>query len=134
MLVVIVYNLISNQSIFRSKNSRTSSSTRPSTGPIVNATVEEKLRFLDSAKGATSNVSAYARLLDSLDHKCKQSRSHIGDMAVLGQKTLKERKNIDLKILRFLQLMDDSIPNVSEATDVNCAETAALLIQLVERP
>ena len=74
------------------------------------------------------SIGTYAGLLDSLDAKCSEERSLIGDQAVRATQLLAE-EGIRITVLTGLQGMDASIPE--ESTTVDCAEIAAAWITLI---
>ncbi len=74
------------------------------------------------------SISTYARLLDSLDEKCEEERSLIGDQAVLATELLAD-EGLSITVLEGLQGMDGSIPE--ESPTLYCAEIAAACITLV---
>ena len=74
------------------------------------------------------SIGTYAGLLDSLDAKCSEERSLIGDQAVRATQLLAE-EGISITVLTGLQGMDASIPE--ESTTVDCAEIAAAWITLI---
>ena len=74
------------------------------------------------------SIGTYAGLLDSLEAKCSEERSLIGDQAVRATQLLAE-EGIRITVLTGLQGMDASIPE--ESTTLNCAEIAAAWITLI---
>ena len=74
------------------------------------------------------SIGTYASLLDSLDGKCSEERSLIGDQAVVAAQLLADA-GIVVSILEALQGIDDSIPEESPVQ--TCAEIAAALLTLV---
>lgn len=97
---------------------------------------EAKLAAIDqgSTVVSRSRIRDYGRPLNRLDQKCKEPRERIADYAVKGVELLKEKKNVRMSILRFLQAMDESIPKGSESLDLSCAEITALLVTMIDRP
>jgi hypothetical protein len=71
--------------------------------------------------------------LDGLDRKCKEDRTQIGAFAVKGVELLAEKK-VTMTHLKFLESMNDSMPEGSETLNLSCAEIAALLATMIERP
>ena len=71
------------------------------------------------------SIGTYARLLDSLDEKCEEERSLIGDEAVQATELLAD-EGISITVLTGLRVMDGSIPE--ESPTLNCAEVAAAWI------
>jgi hypothetical protein len=96
---------------------------------------EAKLAALDAHSKTVqhSAIREYARLLDDLDRKCKEDRDRIGDVAVKGVQLLAE-KNIAMTHKMFLQSMNDSMPKGSETRNLGCAEIAAFLVTMIDRP
>jgi len=80
-----------------------------------------------------SAIREYARLLDDLDSKCRENRDRIGDVAVKGVQLLAE-KNVAMTHKKFLQSMIASMPKGSETLDLGCAEIAAFLVTMIDRP
>ena len=74
------------------------------------------------------SIGTYARLLDSLDEKCEEERSLIGDQAVRATELLADA-GIRVTALEGLQGIDGSIPE--ESPTLNCSEVAAAWIVLV---
>ncbi len=74
------------------------------------------------------SIDTYAGLLDSLDAKCSEERSLIGDQAVRATQLLAE-EGIAVSALEALQGIDGSIPE--ESPLLSCAEVGALWIALV---
>ncbi len=74
------------------------------------------------------SIGTYAGLLDSLDVKCSEERSLIGDQAVRATQLLAE-EGIAVSALEALQGIDESIPE--ESPGFSCAEVAAAWITLL---
>ncbi len=74
------------------------------------------------------SIGTYAGLLDSLERKCSEERSLIGDQAVVATQLLAD-EGIIVSILEALQGIDDSIPE--ESPVLTCAEIAAAWVTLV---
>jgi hypothetical protein len=96
---------------------------------------EAKLAALDAHSKTVqqSAIREYARLLDDLDRKCKENRDRIGDVTVKGVQLLAE-KNVAMTHKMFLQSMSDSMPKGSETLNLGCAEIAAFLVTMIDRP
>jgi hypothetical protein len=96
---------------------------------------EAKLASIDAGSKVVqqSTVRQYARLLDDLDRKCKENRTQIGDFAAKGVELLAEKK-VTMTYLKFLQSMNGSMPEGSEKLNLSCAEIAAMLVTMIERP
>jgi hypothetical protein len=97
---------------------------------------EAKLASIDARSTTVqqTTIAQYARLLDSLDRKCKENRTQIGDFAAKGVQLLAEKKHVKMTHLKFLQSMDGSMPQGSETLNLSCAEVAAMLVTMIERP
>lgn len=74
------------------------------------------------------SISAYADRLDSLDEKCEEERSLIGDQAVRATQLLAE-EGVSVTVLEALEGFDESIPG--EFPVFSCAEIGALWTTLV---
>lgn len=74
------------------------------------------------------SIGTYARLLDSLDGKCSEERSLIGDQAVVATQLLAD-EGIIVSTLEALQGIDESIPE--ELPGLTCAEIAAAWVVLI---
>jgi hypothetical protein len=96
---------------------------------------EAKLAALDAHSKTVqqSAIGEYARLLDGLDRKCKEHRERIGDIAVKGVQLLAE-KRVAMTHRQFLQAMKDSMPKGSDTLNLGCAEIAAFLVTMIDRP
>jgi uncharacterized protein (UPF0210 family) len=96
---------------------------------------EAKLAALDAHSKTVqqSAIGEYARLLDGLDRKCKEDRHRIGDITVKGVQLLAEKK-VAMTHKQFLQAMNDSMPKGSETLNLGCAEIAAFLVTMIDRP
>jgi hypothetical protein len=99
------------------------------------STPEAKLAALDAHSKTVqqSAIGEYARLLDGLDRKCKEDRDRIRDISVKGVELLAE-KNVAMTHKKFLQAMNDSMPPGSETRNLGCAEIAAFLVTMIDRP
>ena len=73
-------------------------------------------------------IDTYANLLDSIDPKCEEDRTLIGDQALTATQLLAD-EGISVTILEALQGMDGSIPEGS--VTLSCAEIAAAWVVLV---
>lgn len=95
---------------------------------------EAKLASIDShsTEVPTGTVAGYARLLDDLDRKCKENRAQIGDIAAKGVQIFSE-KRVTMTHLKFLQSMNDSMPEGSETLNLSCAEIAAMFVTMTDR-
>jgi len=103
---------------------------------VTDASVPEaKLAALDAHSKTVQQgaIGEYARLLDGLDRKCKEDRERIGDIAVKGVQLLAKKK-VAMTHRQFLQAMTDSMPKGSETLNLGCAEIAAFLVTMIERP
>ena len=103
---------------------------------VTDASVPEaKLAALDANSKTVqqSAIGEYARLLDGLDRKCKEDRERIGDIAVKGVQLLAKKK-VAMTHRQFLQAMTDSMPKGSETLNLGCAEIAAFLVTMIDRP
>jgi hypothetical protein len=90
--------------------------------------VEYKMATID--EGAPPNaslVATYASTLDSLEPKCDESRSKIGDMSVVSRDLL-EDKGIRATLLQILRDVDRSIP--AEFGEQPCADIFASYVTL----
>ena len=96
---------------------------------------EAKLAALDAHSKTVqqSEIREYARLLDDLDRKCRENRQRIGDVAVKSVQLL-AAKNVAMTHKKFLQAMIASTPKGSETLDLGCAEIAAFLVTMIDRP
>jgi hypothetical protein len=96
---------------------------------------EAKLAALDAHSKTVhqSAIGEYARLLDGLDRKCKEDRDRIRDITVKGVQLLAEKK-VAMTHKTFLQAMNDSMPEGSETRNLGCAEIAAFLVTMIDRP
>jgi hypothetical protein len=96
---------------------------------------EAKLAALDAHSKTVqqSAIGEYARLLDGLDRKCKEDRERIGNIAVKGVQLLAE-KRVAMTHRQFLQAMKDSMPKGSDTLNLGCAEIAAFLVTMIDRP
>jgi hypothetical protein len=96
---------------------------------------EAKLAALDahSTTVQQSAIREYARLLDDLDRKCKENRDRIGEVVIKGVQLLAE-KNVAMTHKQFLQSLNDSMPKGSETRNLGCAEIAAFLVTMIDRP
>ena len=96
---------------------------------------EAKLAALDAHSKTVQQgaIGEYARLLDGLDRKCKEDRERIGDIAVKGVQLLAKKK-VAMTHRQFLQAMTDSMPKGSETLNLGCAEIAAFLVTMIDRP
>jgi len=94
---------------------------------------EGKLAAIDSGtiNVTEAMVSPYKLALDSLQGRCSEPRDRLGDFAVVGVEEL-NKKAVSITILRFLEMMVDSIP--PEVGRLRCAEIAASLVVLTDRP
>lgn len=99
------------------------------------SSAEAKLASIDARSKVLqeSTVRQYARLLDDLDRRCKENRTQIGDFAATGVELLAEKK-VAMTHLKFLQSMNGAMPEGSEALELSCAEIAALLVTMIDRP
>ena len=97
---------------------------------------EALLAALDQGSMLVSQslVQKYRRILDSIDPKCKETNKQIADFTVTGVRLLKEQKKIRMTNLKFLQAMDESLPEDAESLNLSCAEIAALLVTLIDQP
>jgi len=97
---------------------------------------EAKLAAIDEATTVVSVglIRQYASLLNRLDPKCKEDRTLVGDIAAKGVELLREEKGVRTSILKFLQAMDDSIPEEGASLNLSCAEVAAALVVMIDRP
>jgi hypothetical protein len=103
---------------------------------VTDASVPEaKLAALDAHSKTVQQgaIGEYARLLDGLDRKCKEDRERIGDIAVKGVQLLAKKK-VAMTHRQFLQAMTDSMPKGSETLNLGCAEIAAFLVTMIDRP
>ena len=92
---------------------------------------EYKLASIDAGEELSvddPSIGTYAGLLDSLDDKCNEERSLIGDQAVRATQLLAD-EGISVTILEALRGIDGSIPE--DYTIVSCAEIGAVWIALV---
>jgi hypothetical protein len=91
------------------------------------SSIEEKLAALErnSQTLPREAIPPYRIGLDRLVPKCTESRDHIGDMALVGQRSIKERIGLDVSILTFLDEMNEAIP---EGIQMECASVAAALV------
>jgi hypothetical protein len=96
---------------------------------------DAKLAALDAQSKTVqqSAIREYGRLLDALDRRCRENRDRIGDVAVKGVQLLAE-KRIAITHKKFLQLMNDSMPEGPATQNLGCAEIAAFLVTMIERP
>ena len=96
---------------------------------------EAKLAALDAhSKTVQHNaIGEYTRLLDGLDRKCKEDRDRIGDITVKGVQLLAQKK-VAMTHKQFLQAMNDSMPKGSDTLNLGCAEIAAFLVTMIDRP
>ena len=96
---------------------------------------EARLAALDAHTKTVqqSAVSEYARLLDGLDRKCKEDRNAIGGITVKGVQLLAQKK-VAMTHKQFLQALNDSMPKSSETLNLGCAEIAAFLVTMIDRP
>lgn len=90
-------------------------------------TPEYMLASIDAGHPLESDdgtVDDYARALDSLEGKCSNARTRLGDMAVKGQELLSD-KGVEeslLSILRNVRLsIPDSLPAGTECADIYAA-------------
>ncbi|MCH7835865.1 MAG: hypothetical protein IH864_03270 [Chloroflexi bacterium] len=74
------------------------------------------------------SIGTYAGLLDSLDEKCEEEQSLIGDQAVVATQLLAD-EGITVTVLEALQGIDESIPEGSPR--LSCAEIAATWVTLI---
>lgn len=97
--------------------------------------IEAKLAAIDARSKVVQQpvVRRYARLLDDLDRKCKESRTQIGDIAVKGVELL-AKKRVTMTNLKFMQSMSDSMPEGSQSLNLSCAEIGAILVTMIDRP
>ena len=97
--------------------------------------VEAKLAAIDARSKVVqqSVIRQYARLLDSVDRKCKENRTQLGDITAKGVELLAEKK-VKMTHLKFLQSMNDSMPEGAETLNLSCVEIGALLATMIERP
>lgn len=97
--------------------------------------IEAKLAAIDARSKVVQQpvVRRYARLLDDLDRKCKESRTQIGDIAVKGVELLAQ-KRVTMTNLVFMQSMSGSMPEGSQSLNLSCAEIAAILVTMTDRP
>jgi hypothetical protein len=79
------------------------------------------------------SIGTYAGLLDSLDEKCFEERSQIGDQAVVVIQLLADEFGISVTILEALQGMDGSIPEQSPKLK-SCGVIALGWAALQQRP
>ena len=103
---------------------------------VTDASVPEaKLAALDAHSKTVQQgaIGEYARLLYGLDRKCKEDRERTGDIAVKGVQLLAKKK-VAMTHRQFLQAMTDSMPKGSETLNLGCAEIAAFLVTMIDRP
>ena len=108
---------------------------QPTQASEVTRLPEGKLAAIDSGTRSVSGamVRPYTVSLDSLQLRCTETRERIGDFAFTGANLLRSQKSVHVSILRFLQMMEGSIPRVSSTERVKCAEIAAALVALTNR-
>ncbi len=87
--------------------------------------VAEKLVLIDGNPGRERD---YDLLLGDLAVKCGEAKIDVSDTAVRGTQVMKDRRNVSMTVLEFLQAMDGAIPANAESTD--CTGIAAALITL----
>lgn len=79
---------------------------------------------------STATVKKYQRLLSYLaTRKCKDTPRHLGDMAVVSRRLLRE-KGVKLTNFQVLQLVNKSIPN-NIGFKQPCADIFAALVTLI---
>lgn len=108
---------------------------QPSQASEMTRLPEGKVAAIDSGTRNVSEamVRPYRASLDSLQLRCTEPRERIGDIAFTGANLLRSQKSVHVSILRFLQMMEGSIPRVSSTERVKCAEIAAALVALTNR-
>ena len=92
---------------------------------------EYKLAVIDAGGFVAtddSSIDQYAALLDSLDAKCEEDRTLIGDQGVRATQLLAD-EGISVSILEALEGINGSIPDGSPT--MSCAEVGAAWIVLV---
>jgi hypothetical protein len=97
---------------------------------------EAKLAAID-AQGRLvqqSTITKFSAALDDLDRKCTEDRTQIANMVVTSVKLLADEKSVTMTHLKFMQSMNDSMPKGSERLNLSCAEIAAMLVTMINRP
>lgn len=97
--------------------------------------VEAKLASIDARTKVVplSTIRQYSQVLNSVDRKCKENRTQIGDVTVKGVEILAAKK-VKMTLLKFLQAMDASMPPGAETLQLSCVEIGAILATAIQRP
>ena len=98
--------------------------------PVETQSTEALLAQIDE-NGRTPSAAAvrrYGRLLDTLDSRCTDRRSMLGDMAVRATQLVKEDSGKTVKVLEVLEGM---VEGTAGLRSVECAQYFAALIVLI---
>lgn len=95
--------------------------------------VAYKLAVIDSGEPSPDNVAEYKVALRSLDPKCHENKTRIGNMTVTAQRLLRDEKAVDLTLLEILQYVDLSIPSDLPGSQP-CSDVFTSFVVLTDRP